>query len=225
MARFSLTFFSEDTQRGLWVNGPREQIPRGYWRRLTGPHAIRERLMRSRDGTTIDTTVPSAHSLGRFADIRYQAGAADLFKAGVSISTGLDGTPLDLIVSEPRTGTDKEYLFHCGGGRLEKVEEDGTVSQWGIDPPSTGPWGTEGSGIGEISDGVTVIDPQEKLIADTTTLAPAGSPTGWFGVPAPFLETNNVLSPSGIAVCTTIQPDSGPGDDEDQIDPDPGFPG
>lgn len=195
MARFSLTFFGEGKTKGLWINGPRETIPKNFWRRNTGSHAIRERQMRSRDGTTLDVVVSAAHSLSRFDDVRFQAAGTVLFRAGVSVSTGLDGSPLDMIVSEPRTGTDAEYLFHCGAGRLEKLDTAGVVTQWGIDPPTGGTWGIDPGGNGEDDGEVTVVDPQEKLIADTTTT------DGWFGFPDPFLETNGVLSASGSAVC------------------------
>ena len=203
MARFSLMTV-EEKNKGLWLNGPREATPKAFWRRQTGSHAIRERELRSRDGTTVDVAVPAAHSLSRFDDVRFQAAGTTLFRAGVSISTGLDGTPLDLVVSEPRTGTDAEYLFHCGGGRLEKVDDSGTVTQWGIDPPSTGTWGTSPGGTGEDDSDATVVDPQEKTIGDTTTLNPVGSFNGWFGTPAVSLSTDDVLSPSGSAICQTL---------------------
>lgn len=200
MPRYQLVGFDEDKNMGLWINGSRETTPKNFWRRQTGSHAIRERELRSRDGTVIDTTVAAAHSLGRFDDVRFQGAGTSLFRAAVSISTGYDGTPLDLIVSEPRTGTDAEYLFVAGGGKLEKVEDTGTVSQWGIDPPTGGNWGIA-PGIGEDDDEVVVIGPQETIIADTTTLDPAGSFDGWFGFPAPFLSTDAVDSPSGSAIC------------------------
>lgn len=209
MPRFQLMLFSEDKNKGLWVNGPRENTPKNFWRRQTGSHAIRERELRSRDGTTVDTTVPIAHSLSRFDDLRFQAAGTSLFRSGVSISTGLDGTPLDLIVSEPRTGTDAEYLFHCGGGRLEKVDSAGVVTQWGIDPPAGGNWGTSPGGTGEDDTETIVIDPQEKTIVDTTTLTPAGT-GGWFTFPAspgPFISTDNVQSASGSAVCMNVVPE------------------
>ena len=213
MARFSLVLFNEDKNKGLWINGPRENTPRNFWRRQTGSHAIRERLLRSRDGTTIDSTVAAAHSLSRFDDVRFQAAGTDLFRAGVSISTGLDGTPLDLIVSEPRTGTDDEYLFHCGGGRLEKVDSTGVVTQWGIDPPSAGNWAVSPGGTGEDDTETTVVDPQEKTIADTTTIV------GWQGNPPPFLRTTDVISPSGSAICQRLVQE----DTQEDIFEEPGF--
>lgn len=199
MPRITLTNFREDKHRGLWVNGPREATPQGYWRRLTATHSIRERQLRTRDGTTVDTSVGAAHSLGRFDDVRFQAATSILYRNGVSISTGLDGTPLDFVVSQPRTGTEAEFLFQCGGGRVEKVDTAGTVTQWGIDPPSDATWGTAPAGTGETDTATSVVDPQEKTIGDTTTL------TNWFGFPALRIDTDNVLSASGSAICNTLE--------------------
>lgn len=197
MPRISLLDWNGGEPRGLWISGPRERTPRTHLRRYTAPHQIREREIRTRNGTTVDASIAAAHSLGRFDDVRFQGADASLFRAGVSIDTGYDGTPLDFVVSEPRVGTDAEYLFVCGGGKLVKVEDDGTVSQWGIDPPTGGGWSATG-GVGEDSSETTVVDPQEKTIADTT------STTGWFGSPAPFQSTVDVDSPSGSAICQTF---------------------
>lgn len=207
MPRFTLTYFNEGKVKGLWINGPRETVPKGFWRRNTGSHSIRERQMRSRDGTVADTAVGVAHSLTRFDDVRFQAAGTTLFRSGAAISTGLDGTPLDFVVSEPRTGTDAEYLFHCGGGRLEKVEDDGTVSQWGITPPDTGNWGAAPGGNDETSSEISVIDPQERTLGDTTTISPAGTGS-WFGFPAPFVSIDGVVAPSGSAICQNLVEES-----------------
>lgn len=205
MARYTLTFFAEEKNKGLWINGPRENVPKHFWRRNTGTHAIRERVLRSRDGTTIDSAVAAAHSLVRFDDVRFQAASGVLFRAGVTIATGLDGTPLEFVISEPRVGTDAEYLFYAGGGRLEKVDAAGVVSQWGIEPPTGGNWGTSPGGTGEDDTETTVVDPQERLIADTTTLRPPDT-SGWTAFPnAAFVSTDEVLSPSGSAICFNLQ--------------------
>ena len=197
MPRISLLDFNNDRPRGLWISGPRERTPQTHLRRFTSPHAIRERELRTRNGTTIDAAVGPAHSLGRFDDVRFQGVGTELFRAGVSIDTGYDGTPLDLVVSEPRVGTDAEYLFVCGGGKLRKVEDDGTVTQWGISPPSDPSWGTAPGGNGEESTDVAVNDPQERTLRATT------STTGWFGFPGVFFSNDDVLSASGGAVCQT----------------------
>lgn len=198
MPRITLTSFPEEKHRGLWINGPREGTPQGSWRRLTGAHSIRERQLRTRDGTTVDVAISAAHSLARFNDVRFQGATTVLYRNAVSISTGLDGTPLEFSVSEPRTGTEAEYLFVCGGGRVEKVDTSGTVTQWGIDPPSDATWGVSPGGTGEEETATTVVDPQERTLADTTSL------TNWTGNPAPFVRTSGVVSASGSAICQTI---------------------
>ena len=202
MPRLSLLPFNDRINNGLWINGAREYTPSSYFRRLTGMHAIRERLLRSRDGTTVDVAVAASHSLTRFDDVRFQGAGTTLFRAGVSILTGLDGSPLDFIVSEPRTGTEDEYLFTCGGALVRKVDTTGTVTQWGIDPPTGGTWGVLPPGNGEDDSGVIVNDPQEDTIADTT------STTGWLcggnDLGNVFLFTDNVPTPSGSAVCCNV---------------------
>lgn len=171
MPRLSLVNFSDGSHRGLWVNGPRERTPQGFWRRLLAVHAIRDRELRTRDGTTVDAAVAAAHSLSRFDDVRFQGATTILFRAGVSISTGFDGTPLDMVVSEPRSGTDDEYLFVCGGGKLEKVDLTGVVTLWGIEKPLDANWGVSPGGDDEEDDDVVVTDPQLKDICPTTTTA------------------------------------------------------
>lgn len=173
MPRISLVNFGEDSHKGLWINGPREHTPQGFWRRLRGVHSLRERVLRTRDGTTVDATIAAAHSLSRFNDVRFQAATTVVYRNGVSISTGHDGSPIDMVVSEPRAGTDAEYLFLCGGGKVEKVDTSGAVTQWGIDAPSDATWGTAPGGNDEDEVAVTVNDPQEK------TLASATSTSGW----------------------------------------------
>lgn len=173
MPRISLVNFSEGSHRGLWINGPRERTPQGHWRRLLAVHSIRDRELRTRDGTTIDVAIAAAHSLHRFNDVRFQAATTVLYRAGVSVSTGHDGTPLDMVVSEPRSGTDDEYLFVCGGGKVEKVDTTGAVTQWGIDPPSDVNWGVGPGGNDEEEDDVAVTGPQIR------DLCPTNSTSGW----------------------------------------------
>lgn len=192
----------QEKSKGLWMTGPREQTPANYMRRNRGVHLLRERVIRSRTGTTADETIAAAHSLHKFNDIRYQGATTVLYKAGVSLDTGYNGTPLEFQVSSPRTGTDAQYLFVSGGGKLRKVETDGTVTQWGISPPSTGDWGASVGGNEETDTEVTVFDPQETTIASTTSL------TDWLAlgsvtVTSPELLTGQI-NPSGSMICATI---------------------
>lgn len=201
MPRISLLPLREKT-KGLWISGPREKTNPAYLRRNRGIHLLRETELRSRNGTTADAAIAGAHSLFRFNDIRYQGDSTILYKAAVSIDTGYDGTPLEFAASEPRTGTDAEYLFVSGGGMLTKVDTSGTVTQWGIDPPSSGDWGTSvGDGSSEESeDATTVFDPQEKTLAASTT----GANWSAAGDIDFILVRTGYISPSGSMVCTNV---------------------
>lgn len=161
---------------------------------MTALNAIRERELRTRNGTVLDTTVAAAHSVTRYDDIRFQAATTLLFRAGVQIDAGYDGTPLDLIVAEPRAGTDAEFLFTCGGGKLTKVDNTGAVTQWGISPPTTGVWGDGPGGNNERDDGTVVNPPQEKDINDVATTDGWTSTTGILQVrtDAPTPTGNNL---------------------------------
>lgn len=205
MARVSLLNFKGEKHKGLWVAGQREQTKAGYLRRLRAVHAIREAELRSRNGTTVEDTIAAAHSLTRFADVRFQGATTVLYRNAISISTGFDGTPLEFDISEPKSGTAAEYLFVSGGGKLEKVDISGTVTQWGIDAPDGGGnWGVAvgDSGTGEDENEVTVGTGQTKEIIPTD---------GTFGGGVTFvddifqivaLETTDVSSASGSAYCT-----------------------
>lgn len=208
MARVNLLNFEGDKHKGLWLMGPRERTPSTHLRRLTGVHSLRERELRSRNGTTVDVAIAAAHSLTRFDDVRFQGATTVLYRAGISIDTGYDGTPLEFDVSEPKSGTAAEYLFVSGGGKLTKVDTAGTVTQWGIDPPDAGDWGTTvgGSGTGE-SDSETSV-----TAAQTTVLVPTDGTFGGVvnyslpftgqGVPTSVV-TLDVESSSGSALCGT----------------------
>lgn len=198
MPRISLIPLNEKN-RGLWITGPREQTDPNYLRRNQGAHLLRERVIRSRTGTTSAALIAAAHSLHKFNDVRFQAAGTILYKNGVVLDTGYDGTRLTMQTSEPRTGTDAEYLFVSGGGKLRKVDTAGTVTQWGIDAPSTGNWGASIGGTEENTNAVTVVDPQERTIAPTT------SASDWFafGVTPSGSFTVEVgqQNPSGSMIC------------------------
>lgn len=220
MARVNLFDFGDQKNKGLWITGTRERTPKTHMRRNTAIHAIRERELRTRNGSTVDAAVTGVHSLTRFDDIRFQGDGVNLRKAGAIIDSGQDGTPLEFEVSEPRTGTDAEYLFVAGGGSLVKVDSAGVVTNWGIDPPAGSAWNIT-IGTGEEDDEVTVIDPQEKTFAVTTVT------TGWTGTfdvpfrdrqqPTPFIDTDEIPTPSGSAVCMTFAPGLSDDDDVDFV--------
>lgn len=192
----------QNKNRGLWVSGPREKTNPDYLRRNQGIHLLRETELRSRNGTTADANINAAHSLFKFDDVRFQGATTVLYRNAISISTGFDGTPLEFAASEPRTGTDAEYLFVSGGGKLEKVDTTGTVTKWGIDPPTTGDWGASVGGAEESETATTVFDPQEKtLIATNTTANWTSSGDISFGGAIELLSGQ--INPTGSMICAT----------------------
>lgn len=212
MPRISL-LPSRDKNKGLWVSGPRERTSPEHLRRNRGIHILRENELRSRNGTTADVSIAAAHSLTKFDDVRFQGATTVLYRNGVSADTGYNGTPLEFAISEPKTGTDAEYLFVSGGGKLRKVDTSGNVTQWGISPPSSGSWGVSVGGNEEAETATTVFDPQEKTIAATTAT------TNWFAVGDVLSNQVTVqtgfISPSGSMVCATANDDDATGSDSE----------
>lgn len=197
MPRVSLVDFEGAGNKGLWISGPRERTPATHMRRLSAINALREREIRTRNGTTLVLpAVAAAHSASRFDDTRFQGAGTTLFRSGISIDTGYDGTPLDFVVAEPRAGTDDEFLFVCAGGKLTKVDSAGAVTKWGIDKPTAGVWGDGPGGNNERSDGVTVIPPQEAEIND------AASTDGWTSSSGILSVQTDAPTPSGNNIRT-----------------------
>ena len=197
MPRISLIPLNEKN-RGLWITGPREHTDPNYLRRNQGVHLLRERVIRSRTGTTADALIAAAHSLHKFNDVRFQGASTILYRNGIMLDTGYDGTRLTMQTSEPKTGTDLEYLFVSGGGKLRKVDTSGTVTQWGIDAPAAGIWGASIGGSEENTNAVTVFDPQETTVAATT------STSNWFAfgaAPQGVRAVSGQENPSGIMIC------------------------
>ncbi len=138
----------------LHVSGPREQIPRDALRRATGIHHIKTGSVRSRAGSTqVSATTNNPHSLFRFNDLRFHGGgdlSANLYRSNVSIDSSLDGTHLRFAALPPTAGV-QDYLFVAGGGNSIKVDQSGTVTQWGITIPATGSFAAADGGAGNLS--------------------------------------------------------------------------
>jgi len=115
-------FDFQENHKGLWINGPRDRTPDAALRRARGVHSVRERQLRSRDGSVSDAGIAATHSLFKFNGLRFQAAAATLYRDAIAISTVFDGTPLKFISSETRSGSVRLYLFVAGGGILKKVD-------------------------------------------------------------------------------------------------------
>jgi len=53
------------------------------------------------------------------------------------IRTGLSGTPV--FVKAPPAAGDVSYLFVCGPGAMVKIDPNGNITNWGIQPPTAAP--------------------------------------------------------------------------------------
>src|SRR3990167_1473295 len=142
MSRVKL-YDSEQLFSGLWLAGSPESMPKGGLRRAKGLHRLRTTTLRSRWGSTLIHSL-NAHSLFRFDDVRFQGVSTELYRAGVSILSGLDGTRLSFVKMPPTVDVDltvtpiADYLFVTGGGLARKVGSTGTVTNWGITAPPNG---------------------------------------------------------------------------------------
>lgn len=130
--------------------GAQERMPAGTLRRATGIDAMKRHVLRSRPGSTLLYAV-GAHSLYRFADARFQGVGTQLFKNGVSIEMGFNGSRLRFMRMPPTVGV-VDYLFVTGGEHLVKVDAAGAVSKWGIDAPTTNPAAAD-NGAGALAAG------------------------------------------------------------------------
>ena len=122
---------------GLFLEGRKDSLPEGALRRNRGIHPDSTTVLESRDGATLSKSLDS-HSLTEFNDLRFQGSGTTFYRDGSSIKTGLTGERLRMIKMPTQTGFE-DALFVAGGGDLFKVQLDGTVSQWGIDAPTTDP--------------------------------------------------------------------------------------
>lgn len=136
--------------RGWWPSGPTDTAPKGSLRRATGVHPVRTRSIRSRNGSTLLSTL-AGHSITRFDDHRYVGAGTVLYRDGYSIKTGLDGARLTFLRMPPQVGGD-DYLFVAGGGDLFKVNTDGTTSPWGITAPPNGFTASKGTQRSKVID-------------------------------------------------------------------------
>lgn len=128
-------FDSAQQYNGLYVSGSPDKTPEQFLRRATGVHLTNNSVLRSRSGSTRISTQTAVHSLIRFGDVRYWAAGTTLYRNGVSILTGLNGNRLSFARMPPVSGIE-DYLFITAGGILRKVHTSGTVTTWGIAPPT-----------------------------------------------------------------------------------------
>lgn len=122
--------------RGLHIQGAPYHTPAGFLRQATAIHHTNAGALRSRSGRTLLYSIPNAHSLTRFDDARFIGAGTTLYRNGLSLLTGLNGNRLSFTRMPPTTGN-IDYLFLANGGTLHKVDTSGTVTLWGIEPPTT----------------------------------------------------------------------------------------
>lgn len=123
--------------QGLTLTGPATGTPPSQLRRARGLHETCFQELRPAPGNTSLFSQSAIHSITRFNDVRYFAAGTVLYRAGVSLITGLNGSPLTL-TRIPPGNTQPDQLFLAGGGVTRKIDTAGTVRAWGIDPPPNG---------------------------------------------------------------------------------------
>ncbi len=135
MPQKRVTFADFDSR--LWVSGGREQIPVTGLRRARSVAPELTRSVRSRWGMLGLYNV-NAISVFRYQGDRYAYDGLSLYKNGVIIAGGFDGTRLTFNTMPPQIGL-PDYLFILGGGKTPfKIAPDGTITNWGIVAPNDG---------------------------------------------------------------------------------------
>jgi hypothetical protein len=123
---------------GLWLPGPREELPEGTVRRGRGLHKTQTSSARSRSGSTLLFPL-DAHSLSRFVISRFQGVGTDFYRDGALIRSSLSGNRLTFLRMPPTVGKD-DYLYVAGGSNPGfKVDSAGAVTNWGIAAPLSKP--------------------------------------------------------------------------------------
>src|SRR6266446_6699257 len=104
----------------------------------------------------------NAHSLFRYADLRFYGIDGHLYRNNVQILNNVfDGTRLVFVKMPPTTNVDvsatqiADHLFIAGGGTLKKVNGAGQVTNWGIEPP---PDGFTAAGAAPLSKTIDLLD-------------------------------------------------------------------
>lgn len=128
-----------DFSRGLFLSGPREQIPEGFVRRGRGAPQVLTSSFRSRPGSTKLFDL-AAHSLFRFNGVRFAGVNNLLYRDGIQAATFAFATANRLaFVPAPPVAGQPDWLFITGHDPTGiKVSQAGQVEGWGIVPPLDG---------------------------------------------------------------------------------------
>ncbi len=129
--RISFTNFS----RRLTLSGGREQGGPAMLRRASGVDATVTPSIWSRWGSILLYPDIDAIQLYYWNGDRYAYDGAKLYRNGVSIVSGFNGTKLSFNSAPPQPGL-SDYLFILGGGVTPfKIDPSGGISNWGIVAP------------------------------------------------------------------------------------------
>lgn len=79
--------------------------------------------------------------------VRFEFGSTVLMREGVDIATNL-GAGTWSAISYASAGQSSVEVFACNGAERKRIELDGTVREWGIEPPSAAPTIAAGSSTG-----------------------------------------------------------------------------
>ena len=123
--------------KGLHLTQPEDAIPKDALRRNRGIARVSSGSIRTRPGSAELDALAAAHSIQRFNDDWYYGASTVFYQGTTSKKTGLSGDRLSFARLSPTAGV-QHQLMCCGGGEVFKIDTDGTVSEWGIEPPEDG---------------------------------------------------------------------------------------
>ncbi len=137
--------------KGLFLDVPPDALPEGYLLRARGMHLTARKSFRSRFGSSLIAAL-NAHSITYFNDIYHYGVGSALYRALISIKSGLSGDRISFSRMPPVAGV-ADYLFCCEGSDCWKVNSAGTVTDWGFAAPASNPGGAAVAG-GSLTAGV-----------------------------------------------------------------------
>lgn len=118
----------------IWLSGGRDQVPDGYLRRARGIAPEFTGSVRSMWPPQLLYSGITALNLLRFQSQRLQYDGTKLYKNGVSIYSGGNGSR-GTFVSMPASAGLNDYLFLAGSGPLVKFDPNFNETNWGIQFP------------------------------------------------------------------------------------------
>jgi hypothetical protein len=194
---------------GLNLRDAPDKVNEGKWVRLANVGTPQEAEISARPGTdlvaTTDPTTP-LHTIKRLDSNTLILGHGQRLstQAETLILSGLSGNILSVIPFKP-IGASETWAYIGDSDQMIKVHADGSVFQWGIDPPAAGTTVTlDGAGgLDSSVAGASAYDWIATYASSRTGAEGNGSPASSFSVTG-----------AGIAVLVSVAPSTDPQVDE-----------